>query len=212
MDLLQHLHSFFEYLSSNEIDLYNEPGLQHELAIYLRENLHPDEIRLEYPKDLILSLPEGNPTSEHILARICKEAADIFLRIGAERYVIELKLPRRSNDGIPKQKVKAVQDAAFLQQLFDYQTSEKPIAACFAIFLSADDRFWRQYPTSASVVHQYFSSKWVRFEPLNQSVAQRFGNDHKLAEVPITRMYRTPWKDICIRGEKFRYYIIHIQQ
>ena len=77
--LLDH---FFENNNANGYEIYNEAGLQHELALYLRNALPDHYVRLEYPITRVF----------RPLQPFRKKEMDIYITDHEGRkYLIELK-------------------------------------------------------------------------------------------------------------------------
>lgn len=211
MSITETLHDFFRYLAQNEIEIYNEIGLQCELAMYLKDRLKPVEVKLEYPRDRILRMDKNDSLRSETLKGITKEFADIYIRTADECYVIELKMPKSENHAIPHVKLSAVEDVLFLQELFDQQNDESRIAACYAVFLTDDKRFSTDYKGKGCQVHKYFDHNWVFIRKL-PPFEITYENDIRLTALnqKILREYRAEWMGIVLNHRQSHYYVMEL--
>ena len=108
MDLNYCIAGFAEKVGSGAIDIYNEFSLQHELGIYLRNQLDNCKIRFEQNVSDV-----GLEKSEYV-----KKEIDISITStdsGEHLSAIELKYPR--NGQVPESMFSFCKDIAFLEQL-----------------------------------------------------------------------------------------------
>ena len=98
--------SFFNYKKKNEIDIYNEFSFQHELGIFIKNNI--PEYKVEF---------ERNVSFFEITEDTIKKEIDIsvFSPDKKEKYAIELKFPR--NGQVPEQMYSFVKDIRFMEEL-----------------------------------------------------------------------------------------------
>lgn len=99
---------FFELVRSNDVEIYNEFSLQHELGIVLRSRV-PAPAKIHFERPVGFFQPR---TAEYEKKEI---DISIFTPDRADRVAIELKFPR--NGQYPEQMFKACSDIAFLEQL-----------------------------------------------------------------------------------------------
>ena len=90
---------------NEEIEVYNEFSLQHELGIYLRKILPNFKIQFE------------RNVKYFGISDTVKHEMDIVIFNDVERYAIELKFPR--NGQYPETMFAFVKDIAFMEQLVD---------------------------------------------------------------------------------------------
>ena len=113
--VLKKVKKFFEEVIKNEnIKLYNEAGLQYELALYLRKELIGATILLEYPVTSKFTAELDSDYEKK--TKFVKKEIDLFIEHGGERVVIELKFPR-SNAGFPGVIYNAAKDVKFGDQI-----------------------------------------------------------------------------------------------
>ena len=156
--MIDKINRFFETIQQTPIELYSESGLQHELAIFLRNSFPDLLVRLEYPTPRIF-----NP-----LPYFVKKEIDIYVTTQAgQRYVIELKMPK-DDCGTPNEMYRAVQDVKFLEQL-----RQNNIDGCYAILLTERQAFW-QAPQANAGIYQIFNGQTVNIQTIDIALLPNF--------------------------------------
>lgn len=108
MKLIQHITAFFAAVEKDEIEIYNEFSLQHELGIYLRNNLGKCKIQFERNVSHF-ELPKSDFEKKEIDIVITSMTAS------DRPCAIELKYPR--NGQVPESMFSFCKDILFLEQL-----------------------------------------------------------------------------------------------
>jgi hypothetical protein len=108
MELNSHIMGFAQAVGSGGVEIYNEFSLQHELGVYLRNNLKNCKVQFE------------RNVSHFNLAKSDFEKKEIDIAItsissGDRLSAIELKYPR--NGQVPESMFSFCKDIAFLEQL-----------------------------------------------------------------------------------------------
>lgn len=104
-NLLKQFMSSFQFM---EIEVYNEFSLQHELGLYLRNNL-PKKYKVQFERNVsYFNLVKSEFTKKEI-------DIVVYSLDKSEKYAIELKAPR--NGEVPEQMFSMVKDIKFLEQL-----------------------------------------------------------------------------------------------
>lgn len=85
----KHLEQFFEYIIDQNIEVYNEFSLQHELGVFLRSTFPLDKVQFE------------RNVSYFGISNTVKKEIDISIVCGKDRYAVELKYP--TNGQYPEQ-------------------------------------------------------------------------------------------------------------
>ena len=105
--ILKHLQNFWEYYASNtDIEIYNEFSLQHELGIYLRNNM--PEYKVQFERNVKYFLNDN-------AIKTRKHEIDIVVFNEQERYAIELKYPRHGQ--YPVRMFQFIKDIQFMEEL-----------------------------------------------------------------------------------------------
>lgn len=131
-----------EFIAEKRLDatfeLYNEFGLQHELAFYLRkrfeENYPNYKLKLEYNIGKITEINNRILNGESFL----KKEMDIYVYNDETNYkaCIEIKFP--SNGAVPTRMYQSLVDIKFLEQLRLNGFNE-----VLFLFISSDSNYWQ---------------------------------------------------------------------
>ena len=190
---------FEEEIKKEKIKLYNEAGLQHELALYLREKLEAD-ILLEYP---VTKLP-----SKKKEVKFKKKEIDIFIKHENERVLIELKFPR-ANAGFPAQIYNAVKDVKFGVEAINNDKADRFIT----IFITDHKSVVKRKNTNH--IYELFNSVT---DPAIKTILiddtyPKFMQDHnheggRYEPIEFKKELRIEWEDFNHNRVAFKYYII----
>lgn len=191
--MIERINDFFRSIQQNPIELYSEFGLQHELAIFLRDNYSDLTIRLEYPTPSIF-----NPLPEFI-----KKEIDLYITTQAgQRYVIELKMPK-DDCGTPNEMYRAIQDVKFLEQL-----RQNNIDGCYAILVTERQAFW-QAPQANAGIYQFFNGQQVNIQSVDVGHLPNFL--HKKGPIDLNNKYQGNWNDYTdMNNTNWKYYVLDI--
>ena len=139
LSIKQLINDFWKYVNTENIEIYNEFSFQHELGIFLRNNLNGYKIQFE--RNVSHFGIHGNAT--------VKKEIDItiFNRESTEKYAIELKYPR--NGQHPEQMYAFTKDILFMEQL-----KKNGFTQTCAITLVEDKLFYTGEKTDG--IYQYF--------------------------------------------------------
>jgi hypothetical protein len=108
-ELAKLIEEFIESVSSNNIEIYNEFSLQHELGIYLRNKLPDSLVQFERHVDYFFKGQRADFAKREMdIAVFSKDKFEL-------KYAIELKYPR--NGQYPEQMYSCCKDIAFLEKL-----------------------------------------------------------------------------------------------
>ena len=99
------LYEFMSMIEDNQIEIYNEFSLQHELGIFLREQLPNYKVQFE------------RNTKYFGIKGTIKHEIDIVAYNDKEKYAVELKYP--VNGQYPEQMYSFIKDILFMEQLKD---------------------------------------------------------------------------------------------
>lgn len=127
--LKEHLESFLQRVGSGSVEVYNEPSLQHELGIHLREHL-AGERRVQFERNVthFHGSRKGFVKREIDLSLIHPVSGDL-------REAIELKFPR--NGQVPEQMFAFCKDIQFLEELVGAGATEG-----YLLILVEDPKFY----------------------------------------------------------------------
>jgi len=172
------------------IELYNEAGLQHELAIFLREK--GCTVKLEYPI---------NDLSPKISNKLIKKEIDILVESTDELLLIELKFPRKGA-GMPMEIYRAVQDVCFGEQAIDL----RKVNAFISVFMTDH----RSVTNGKNNNHLYGYLNCVN--PQIKSICKENIALPKFMarteDIILNNKYIIDWIWLENKGEKYKYYIV----
>jgi hypothetical protein len=192
--MLQSITHFFQSINEQPIELYSEAGLQHELALFLRNNYPDFTVRLEYPTTRIYE-----PTPSFI-----KKEIDIYITTkNGEKYVIELKMPKE-NGGTPKEMYHAIEDVKFLEQLRHHNMD-----GCYAVLMTKHVAFW-QAARANSPIYKIFNGETVNFQTLKNEEFPKFLK--KSGEIQLNKTYLANWHSLVdIHNKQWKYYVLEVK-
>jgi hypothetical protein len=190
--MIEKINAFLRTIDEVPIELYNEAGLQHELAIFLRNNYPELQVKLEYPTSRIF---------ENQL-HFTKKEIDIFITTEEnEKFVIELKMPK-TGAGTPAEMYSAIKDVKFLEEL-----RENGIDGCYAILFTDIQAFWHA-PQAHVGIYNFFNGNEIVIGSLQIEQMPIFL--HRNGALILNNIYHSNWIDYndFFHGN-WKYYIIN---
>lgn len=135
------IQEFINTLDLLEDDIYNEFSLQHELGIFLRENLK--EYKIQFERNV--SFFEGYEKKSFI-----KKEIDIVIYKPdfSEKYAIELKYPK--NGQYPETMFSFIKDISFMEQV----KKNLHFTNTYVLTLVTDKNFYEG--SIPSIIYEYF--------------------------------------------------------
>jgi hypothetical protein len=190
--MLDRINDFFREIQLNRIELYSEFGLQHELAIFLRNNFNDLTIKLEYPTTRIF-----RPTPNFI-----KKEIDIYITTQAgQRYVVELKMPK-GDGGTPQAMYNAIEDVKFLEQL-----RQANINGCYSILATSCNAFW-DAPIANAGIYSYFNNQ-IAIQSIDIQQLPTFLQNK--GNIQLANIYQANWQDyIDSTNTNWKFYVLNI--
>jgi hypothetical protein len=188
----EHLNRFIEKIKNREIDLYNEFGLQFELAIYLKSlnEFNGYKIELERPINHFGIIKTTEIPKKEI--DICIYNNDIL------KTAIEIKVS--TNGQVPLQLFKFCEDICFLEQLmnsnFEY---------AYSLVLVNSDDFYKT-KNKKDGIYQYFRGE--NKTELNGTIECPTGKE-KGKLIKISNTYKIVWTELI---NDFRFYLMEIKK
>lgn len=156
MNLNNYIKEFFDYITENSIEIYNEFALQFELAIYLRQKCNSKyKVQLERNISILKDAKENFNIIEwakkEIDIIIYKEIKDL-----KDVSVIELKAIVNQAHARPVTIFNWIEDIKLLEQLRDYGLKE-----CYSIFLT-DHRGFTSFKKDCGNLLSDFRKKEIK--------------------------------------------------
>ncbi|MDD3051642.1 MAG: hypothetical protein PHR06_10920 [Candidatus Cloacimonetes bacterium] len=188
--MLNDINRFFEMIKKENIELYNESGLQHELALYLRYEKNYD-VKLEYPVSRLF--PDN-------YADLVKRELDILIKIEDKYHVIELKMPKNQNAGTPNAMYNIIKDVKFLEQL----SQRDNFSDCYSIIVTSNTAFWNN--NNNNLIYTLFGTNDVTIESIQTEQLPPFLQ--RRGGIELDRQYKASWNNYS----DWRYYIMKIER
>ncbi len=192
MYMTELLNKFIDKIKNKEIDLYNEFGLQFELALYLRslEDLKDYKIELERP----INHFEINKST-----KIPKKEIDICIYNQCS-FKIAIEIKFSTNGQVPVQLFEFCKDICFLEQL----VSEKFEKGYALVVVNSDD-FYKS-KTNKDGLYSIFRGE--NKKTLNDVIECPTGVN-KGQQITISNAYNIVWKELI--GD-YKYYLIEVKK
>ena len=181
--LLKRLHSFFDLMIPQSVEIYNEASLQHELGIYLRASLPDYKVQFE-----------RNVSYFKVSKLTIKTEIDlsVFTPDKSERYAIELKTPL--NGQYPEQLFSFAKDIKFMEEL-----REQGFTKTYAVALVNDKPFYEG--TKNEGIYKYFRQEYSVYGEIHKPTGR------KDEVVSLSGSYAIEWRKLT---DGRRYYVIEI--
>lgn len=175
---------FFNKVKSNEINVYNEFSLQHELGIFLRDKII--DYNIEFERNVSHF---GFDKSNFI-----KKEIDISIYANADlKTTVELKYPR--NGQVPEQMFSFIKDLKFLEEL-----TSNGFSSGYLIILTEDPLFYSGKDTG---IYSYFRSQKI----INGEIQKPTGKKDEL--IKISKNYSAKWDNL---ENNLKYCVIEVSQ
>jgi hypothetical protein len=184
----QLLQQFISYVAQEpHIELYNEAGLQHELALFLRSKLEKHyKVQLERNIAHVAKMREG----------FKKKEMDIYIESGLnldERYCIELKVS--FGRAVGTRILQVHEDIYFLEQL-----KKQNFRECYLIFATPSKKYMETKPGRLKM-YETFSAEGIKIDHLhNNHVSPSYRNNkgdyvYKYDEL-FVKHYEAKWQHL----------------
>ena len=155
-------------IAANDIEIYNEFSLQHELGIYLREQF--PKFKVQYERNIKYFNIENT----------VKHEIDIVMFNAEQKYAIELKFPL--NGQYPEQMYSFVRDIKFTEQLH-----EKGCNKAFCLTVVRDKNFYQG--NKADGIYAYFRDN----KKIREKIYKPTG--HKDEYISLDGEYSVNWSE-----------------
>ena len=176
------LYEFMSMVEENQVEIYNEFSLQHELGIFLRNHLPDYKVQFE------------RNTRFFDITGTTKHEIDIVVYNDKEKYATELKYP--VNGQYPEQMYSFVKDILFMEQLKD-----KGFDATYSLTMANDKNFYSGKKTDG--IYTYFRGGDVLQGTINKPTGK------KEESISLKRSYNIKWEG---KTDRLKYYIVDINE
>jgi hypothetical protein len=182
MKIAELIHSFMILISEKKVEIYNEFSFQHELGIYIR-----NELKNKYKVQFERNVSKFNINKMDTL----KKEIDIVIFNDEEKYCIELKYPK--NGQYPESMYSFLKDIKFCEEL-----AELGFDATFSLVYVEDKLFYEGLNDEG--IYKYFRKNTL----IQNEIRKPTGNTNEY--IKFKRSYTIDWK-ICGNS---KYYLINI--
>ena len=174
------LHNFMSMVEEGQVEIYNEFSLQHELGIYLRENLSDYKVQFE------------RNTKFFGITGTIKHEIDIVVYNESEKYAVELKYP--VNVQYPEQMYSFLKDILFMEQM-----KENGFNSTYCLTMVNDKNFYSG--KKADGIYSFFRMG----SNIHGVVEKPTGN--KQESICINETYKVEWTGT---SENMKYYVLEM--
>lgn len=185
LEIRQLIEDFFLCVQSNDIEIYNEFSLQHELGIFLRKKL--PVYRIQFERNVSYFTPDNKTIKREI-------DITIFNEDKSEKYAIELKCPL--NGQYPEQMYSFVKDIKFMEEL-----KSRGFTKTATVTLVSDRPFYEGHNNEG--IYKFFREE----RSVYGSIYKPTGVGKKEDSITLSGRYDFIWQDL---SEGRKYYIIEI--
>lgn len=185
LDLKALIQRFFLKVESDNTDIYNEFSLQHELGIFLRQEL--PEYKVQFERNVSYFTDNSKTIKKEIDITIFNENKSV-------KYAIELKNPL--NGQYPEQMYSFVKDIKFLEEL-----KERGFNKSLAVTLVMDRPFYEGQNNPG--IYKYFREEYAVYGQIFKPMGPLKGKDF----IILKDRYEFSWKPVFNNS---RYYIIEV--
>lgn len=176
--------------------VYNEFSLQHELGIYLRQNL-PNNYRVLFERNVDDIFHKNGIT--------VKKEMDIYIYNKSnvnEKYAIELKFPR--NGAYPKRMFHFIEDIVFMEDVKNAGATKT-----YVLTLVEDKNFYNPtgHKTTNDIYDYFRSGKLIK----RGTVFKQIGNNS--GTMVVKKNHQINWNPVLYNGvplKDYRYYFLEI--
>jgi hypothetical protein len=181
-ELAKLIEEFIESVSSNNIEIYNEFSLQHELGIFLRNKLPAFLVQFERHVDYFFEGPRVDfPKREMDIAVFSEDKLEL-------KYAIELKYPR--NGQYPEQMYSCCKDLAFLETL----KNKKPGFAATALLIFVDHSLFCCAGRTDGIYGYFRNNRPNGVMPINGVINKPTGKQDD--DITINGTYTVNWVEM----------------
>ena len=181
-DLIEH---FFVKVRINNIAIYNEFSLQHELGVYLR-NMLPS-YRVQFERNVSYFLNQKHTVKKEI-------DIVVFSQDGKEKYAIEIKCPL--NGQYPEQMYSFVKDLKFMEEL-----KHLGFSRTYSLVLVSDRPFYQG--DNITSIYKYFRKEFRLYGKINKPTGEKKNDEC----IELIGDYQFEWQSL---DSNRKYYMIEI--
>ena len=185
LELKKIVMAFFEFVQDNGIEIYNEFSLQHELGIYLRQNL--PEYKVQFERHVSFFTGDTRTIKKEI-------DVSVFSEDKGEKYAVELKCPM--NGQHPEQMYSFCKDIKFMEEL-----KERGFRSTACVALVSDRLFYEGRGESG--IYKHFRDEYAVYGRIFKPT----GLGKMTESIALSGRYEIQWREL---GGPWKYYVVEM--
>ncbi len=185
LELKKIIMCFFKHVEENNIEIYNQFSMQHELGIYLRAAL--PQYRVQFERNVLFFTKDNKTIKKEI-------DISIFTEDKREKYAIELKCPM--NGQHPEQMYSFAKDVKFMEELRD-----RGFAKTCCVVLVSDRPFYVGKVNTG--IYRYFREEYSVYGDIYKPTGPSKNDEH----ISLSGRHEFAWHDLNAQS---KFYIIEV--
>lgn len=185
LELKRIIEEFFMFVLEENIEIYNEFSLQHELGIYLRDLL--PGFKVQFERNVAFFTHDNKTVKKEI-------DISIFTEDKQEKYAIELKNPL--NGQHPEQMYSFIKDIRFMEEL-----KERGFNKTACVVLVSDKPFYEGRLNTG--IYKYFRGEYAVYG----NIYKPTGKSKNTEFISLSGRHEFKWQDL---NEQSKFYVIEI--
>jgi len=186
LELKNIIEDFFKFALIQNIEIYNEFSLQHEMGIYLRSILQP-KFKIQFERNVSYFTNDNKTIKKEI-------DISIFNDDKSEKYAIELKCPL--NGQYPEQMYSFSKDIKFMEEL-----TARGFTKTASVALVADKPFYDGKANSG--IYKYFREDFTVYGDIYKPTGSNKNDEY----ISLVKRHEFKWQNFNSRS---KYYVIEI--
>ncbi len=185
-EIYDNILKFLYEIQEDNIEIYNEFSLQHELGIFLRNTLN-DDLKIQFERNVEFFFKSKNGFTKKEID------ISIYNKDFLNKFSIELKFPR--NGQYPEQMFNICKDIKFLEEL-----KFRGFSSCYSLTIVEDKNFYISNKNEKEKIYKYFRNNFN----LNGEIVKPTGKKDEV--LTIEGNYSLVWKNL----NKYKFLLIKI--
>ena len=186
------VNEFFNYLKYEEdIEIYNEFSFQHELGIFLREQLKYKDYKIQFERNVkdFGYIPKDKNEKKEIDIVILNKYEN------NEKYAIELKFANATNGQYPEKMFSFIKDIHFMETV---KAKCKGFVRNYCITIVEDENFYKKKGKIDGIYAYFRNGKQITGDIEKPTGKEKYS-------ISLKKTYQIIWQDF---GENKKFYIV----
>lgn len=197
LDIESLVNDFFNYLIKDKegIEIYNEFSFQHELGIFLREQLNNKGYKIQFERNVkdFGYVPQDKNEKKEIDIVILNKYEN------NEKYAIELKFANATNGQYPEKMFSFIKDIHFMETV---KAECKGFVRNYCITIVEDENFYKKKGKIDGIYAYFRNGKQITKD---EDIEKPTGKEKY--SISLKKTYQIIWRDF---GENKKFYIVEI--